>query len=78
MREAVLTAEELGRRLAAEFPETFHRDTGLAILGIWHGGWMPAELEPFALQFGSAPARLADITDRLAVGVDLQGAVSRG
>lgn len=38
MQPALLTAEELERRLAAEFRETFHSDSGLSILQVWHGG----------------------------------------
>ena len=34
---AALTAAELERRLAAEFPEAFHADSGLAILEVAHG-----------------------------------------
>jgi uncharacterized protein (TIGR00369 family) len=34
---AVLTARELEERLAAEFPEAFHADSGLAILSVHHG-----------------------------------------
>src|SRR5262249_60046339 len=33
---AALTAAELERRLAAEFPEAFHADSGLAILEARH------------------------------------------
>jgi uncharacterized protein (TIGR00369 family) len=33
-----LSAEELERRLAAEFPEAFNAESGLAILDVWHGG----------------------------------------
>jgi len=35
---AALTAAELERLLAAEFPEVFHADSGLEILDIRHGG----------------------------------------
>src|SRR5258705_2557089 len=35
--DAVLTAEELERRLAAEFPEAFHAGSGLAILEVAGG-----------------------------------------
>src|ERR1700688_2324175 len=35
--QAALTAAELERRLAAEFPEAFHADSGLAILEVAHG-----------------------------------------
>jgi uncharacterized protein (TIGR00369 family) len=35
--DAVLTASDLAERLAAEFPEAFHRESGLAILAVEHG-----------------------------------------
>ena len=38
MPGAVLSAEELERRLAEEFPEAFNQKRGLAILDVWHGG----------------------------------------
>ena len=38
MRPALLTAQELETRLAAEFRETFHSDSGLSILAVWQGG----------------------------------------
>lgn len=38
MKPAALTAPELERRLAAEFREAFHSDSGLSILDAWHGG----------------------------------------
>jgi uncharacterized protein (TIGR00369 family) len=38
MRAAVLSAEELERRLAAEFPEAFHAGSGLSIVDVRHGG----------------------------------------
>lgn len=38
MKPATLTAQELERRLAAEFREAFHSDSGLSILEVWHGG----------------------------------------
>jgi uncharacterized protein (TIGR00369 family) len=34
---AALTAAELERRLAAEFPEAFHADSGFSILEVAHG-----------------------------------------
>ena len=46
----------------------------LAAEALGAGGvdWMPAELDRFAIQLERVEARLADITDRLAVGVDPQ------
>src|SRR5882672_5916768 len=34
----VMTIQELERFLAAEFPQAFHRDSGLTIEGVWEGG----------------------------------------
>jgi len=34
----VMTVEELERFLAAEFPQVFHRDSGLSIEALWEGG----------------------------------------
>ena len=38
VKPPALTAEELQRRLAAEFREAFHSDSGLSILKVWYGG----------------------------------------
>lgn len=38
MKPPALTVEDLQRRLAAEFREAFHSESGLAILDVWHGG----------------------------------------
>jgi uncharacterized protein (TIGR00369 family) len=38
MRAAVLSADELERRLAREFPEAFNTVSGLSIVDVWHGG----------------------------------------
>src|SRR5258708_6004508 len=38
MRAAVLSAEELERLLARDFPEAFNAGNGLAILEVRHGG----------------------------------------
>jgi hypothetical protein len=48
-------------------------ETAAGALGAGAVDWMPAELDRFALQLERVGARLADITDRLAVGVDPQG-----
>src|SRR5205823_14232427 len=34
----VMTVEELERFLAGEFPQAFHRDSGLSIEALWEGG----------------------------------------
>jgi acyl-coenzyme A thioesterase PaaI-like protein len=38
MREAVLAADELERRLTVEFPELFNAESALHIEAVWHGG----------------------------------------
>lgn len=38
MKPAAMTAEEMERRLRAEFPEAFHAVGGLAITDVRHGG----------------------------------------
>jgi len=38
MQQGVLTAEELQRRLTAEFPEAFNNESGLTVLEAWQGG----------------------------------------
>ena len=38
MAEPAMTVEELERFLAAEFPQVFHAESGLAIEEVWHGG----------------------------------------
>jgi len=38
MRPPVLSAEELGRLLAKNFPEAFNDASGLAVVDVWHGG----------------------------------------
>jgi uncharacterized protein (TIGR00369 family) len=38
VKPPALTAEELQGRLAAEFREAFHSNSGLSILEVWHGG----------------------------------------
>jgi len=38
MRAPVLSAEELERLLAENFPEAFNDASGLAVVDVWHGG----------------------------------------
>jgi len=38
MRAPMLSAEELNRLLARDFPEAFNPASGLAIVDVWHGG----------------------------------------
>ena len=71
--EAALTAAELERRLAAEFPEVFHAGSGLTILAVEHGGARLRLLasdsmkRPGGTVAGSTLMLLADITMYVAV-----------
>jgi uncharacterized protein (TIGR00369 family) len=73
MREAMITQEELERLLQAEFPETFNQDSGLAILGIWHGGcrvrrdFLHSSLRPGGTISGTTMMLLADVSVYVAV-----------
>jgi uncharacterized protein (TIGR00369 family) len=73
MRDAVIEKDELERLLEAEFPETFNRDTGLAILEIWHGGCRVRQgfhthsLRPGGTISGPAMMLLADVSVFVAV-----------
>jgi uncharacterized protein (TIGR00369 family) len=73
MRDAVIEKEELERLLEAEFPETFHPGTGLAILKIWHGGCRVRQglhknsLRPGGTISGPAMMLLADVSVYVAV-----------
>jgi uncharacterized protein (TIGR00369 family) len=67
MKPAVLTAQELERRLAAEFRETFHSDSGLSIERVWHGGcrirlaFQEASTRPGGTISGPTLMMLADV-----------------
>ncbi|HEY4773941.1 MAG TPA: PaaI family thioesterase [Xanthobacteraceae bacterium] len=73
MRPALLSAGELQRRLAAEFPEAFHPESGLAVLEAWHGGcrvrlgFQPGTLRPGGTISGAALMMLADVAMYIAV-----------
>jgi uncharacterized protein (TIGR00369 family) len=62
-----LTADELGRRLTAEFPESFGPGRGLAVEAAWHGGcrvryaFNPAMLRPGGTISGPTMMELADV-----------------
>ena len=68
-----LTIDELGRRLAAEFPETFSQESGLAITAAWHGGcrvrqpFRPSSLRPGGTISGVTMMMLADVSMYIAV-----------
>jgi acyl-coenzyme A thioesterase PaaI-like protein len=66
MREAVLTAEDLERRLAAEFPELFNPESAMHITALWHGGcrvrrdFSPSSLRPGGTISGPTLMTVAD------------------
>jgi uncharacterized protein (TIGR00369 family) len=69
----VMTVEELERFLAAEFPQAFHRDSGLAIESVWDGGcrvrqaFRGASIRPGGTISGPTMMALADFTMYVAV-----------
>jgi uncharacterized protein (TIGR00369 family) len=73
MKEAVLSAAELEKRLSAEFSETFYNDSGLAIEKVWHGGcrvrlgFDPKTLRPGGTISGPTMMMLADVTMYVAI-----------
>jgi uncharacterized protein (TIGR00369 family) len=73
MRPAVLTADELERRLSPEFPETFNHDWGLSITEVWHGGcrvrlgFQENSLRPGGTISGPTIMMLADVAMYVAV-----------
>jgi uncharacterized protein (TIGR00369 family) len=73
MQSPVLSAEELTKRLTEAFPESFHGESGLSIVKVWHGGAeMRQDLQPRALRPGgtvSGPTimALADVTAYVAI-----------
>jgi uncharacterized protein (TIGR00369 family) len=73
MQPAALTAEDLERRLAAEFAEAFRPDNGLAILDVWHRGcrvrlgFAPKTLRPGGTISGPTLMMLADVAMYVAV-----------
>jgi uncharacterized protein (TIGR00369 family) len=73
MRAAVLPAPELERLLAAEFPETFNAESGLAIVKVWQGGcevrqgFQRNSLRPGGTISGPTIMMLADVAMYIAV-----------
>jgi uncharacterized protein (TIGR00369 family) len=73
MGVAVLSAEELERRLAGEFPEAFNAASGLAILDVWHGGarvrqdFLAASTRPGGTISGPTLMALADVAAYVAI-----------
>ena len=56
----VMTVNELERFLAAEFPQVFHPESGLAIEAVWDGGCRVRQ----AYREASHPARRHDFRAR--------------
>jgi uncharacterized protein (TIGR00369 family) len=73
MKAAVLSAEELQRRLSAEFSEAFHGESGLSIEKVWHGGcrvrlgFNAKTLRPGGTISGPTMMMLADVTMYVAI-----------
>jgi uncharacterized protein (TIGR00369 family) len=73
MRPAVLSARELERRLAPEFPEMFNVDGGLSIVEVWHGGcnvrlpFQSNSLRPGGTISGPTIMMLADVAMYIAL-----------
>lgn len=73
MRKPLLDAQELERRLSAEFPETFNATSGLSITEVWHGGcrvrlgFAANTLRPGGTISGPTMMMLADVTMYVAV-----------
>jgi uncharacterized protein (TIGR00369 family) len=69
----VMTIKELERFLAAEFPQVFHRDSGLAIEAVWDGGCLvrqafrEASVRPGGTISGPTMMALADFAMYVAV-----------
>ncbi len=70
---AVMTIDELERFLAAEFPQVFHAESGLAIEAVWDGGcrvrqaFRAASLRPGGTISGPTMMALADFAMYVAV-----------
>lgn len=73
MREAVLSAAELEKRLSDEFSEAFHGESGLSIEKVWHGGcrvklgFNEKTLRPGGTISGPTMMMLADVTMYVAI-----------
>jgi len=73
MHEAVISKEELVRLLEAEFPETFHAESGLSIQAIRYGGcrvrqeFLKTSLRPGGTVSGPSMMLLADVSVYVAV-----------
>lgn len=73
MREPLLSAQDLERRLSVEFPETFGPNSLLSIEKVWHGGcqvrlnFNASTLRPGGTISGPTMMMLADVTMYVAV-----------
>lgn len=73
MRAAVIPAEDLERRLSAEFPETFNPESGLSILSVRYGGcrvrraFQANSLRPGGTISGPTIMELCDVSMYVAV-----------
>lgn len=73
MPDSALSLEELERRLAAEFPQMFNSESGLALEAVWHGGcrvrqrFLPHFVRPGGTIPGPAMMALADFSMYVAV-----------
>ncbi|MFZ0074107.1 MAG: PaaI family thioesterase [Xanthobacteraceae bacterium] len=73
MRPSALSVADLEGRLSAEFPGSFNRESGLAILEAWHGGcrvrlgYSSNTLRPGGTISGVTMMMLADLTMYVAV-----------
>jgi uncharacterized protein (TIGR00369 family) len=73
MKDAVLSAQELEKRLSAEFGEAFHGESGLSIEKVWHGGcrvrlgFNAKTLRPGGTISGPTMMMLTDVTMYVAI-----------
>jgi len=73
MRESMLNVQDLEKRLAAEFPETFYPGAPLSIEKVWHGGcrmkldFAANTLRPGGTISGPTMMMLADVSMYVAV-----------
>ena len=84
MRPSALSVADLEGRLSAEFPGSFNRESGLAILEAWHGGcrvrlgYSSNTLRPGGTISGVTMMMLADLTMYVAVLASIGWKPARG
>jgi uncharacterized protein (TIGR00369 family) len=72
-KSSLMTAAELGRFLATEYPQGFHPGSGLSIEAVWHGGgrvrqaYQPQFVRPGGTISGPTMMQLADFAMYVAV-----------